>query len=145
MCNQIADRSMMCWNLTLEKLYHHLFSTLGQPRAIFDHLKHDLVLWLNHHSYEGLPDALEYYLVDPNSDLDDDLTKLDILRSKRSADNHPYSSYHDHLHPPRLGQVFSSHLWEYPGLYDLLDTPRPVFLALKLHLHPDLEAPYPLK
>ena len=24
---------------------------------------------------------------------------------------------------------------EYPGHYDHLDTPRPVFLALKLHLH----------
>ena len=53
--------------------------TLGQPRAIFDHLKHDLVLWLNHHSLEELPDALEYYLVNPMSDLDTNLTDLDLL------------------------------------------------------------------
>ena len=43
---------------------------------------------------------------------------------------------------------------EYPGLYDLLDTPRSVFLAAQLHLrdcnfiglsYPNLEAPYPPK
>ena len=37
----------MCWTLTLEKLCHHLFSGPGQPRAIFEYLKQDLVLWLN--------------------------------------------------------------------------------------------------
>ena len=51
----------------------------GQPRVIFDQLTHDLVLWLSHHSFEELPDALEYYVVNPNSDLEDNLTNLDIL------------------------------------------------------------------
>ena len=54
-------------------LYH------GQPKAILDHLKHDLELWLNHHSFEELPHALEYYLVNPNSDLEADLMNLDLL------------------------------------------------------------------
>ena len=38
-----------------------------------------VVLWLNYHSLEELPDALEYYLVDPNSDLEADLTNIDLL------------------------------------------------------------------
>ena len=65
--------------LTLEKLYHHHFSTPGQTRAKSDQLTHDLVLWLNLHRFEELPDALEYYLADPNSDLGADLTHLDLL------------------------------------------------------------------
>ena len=44
-----------------------------------DHLKHDLVLWLNYHSFEELPDALEYYLANPHSDLKAHLTLLDLL------------------------------------------------------------------
>ena len=44
--------------LTLENLYHYIFSTTGQTRANSDQLTHDLVLWLNHHSFEELPDAL---------------------------------------------------------------------------------------
>ena len=60
---------MMHWTLTLEKLYHDLFSTPKCDSTTIDHLKHDLVLWLNHHSFEEPPDALEYYLADPNSDL----------------------------------------------------------------------------
>ena len=32
---------------------------------------------------------------------------------------------------------------EYPGLYDLLDTPKHVFLADKLHVH-DSTLPWPL-
>ena len=79
MCHQIGARFTMYQTLILEKIYHHLLSTSGQPRAIMDHLKHDLELWLNHHSFEELPDALEYYLVDPNSDLEADLTNLDLL------------------------------------------------------------------
>ena len=59
---------MTHWTLTLEKLYHYLFSAPGQTRANSDQLTHDLVLWLNHHSFEELSDALEYYLADPNSD-----------------------------------------------------------------------------
>ena len=69
----------MHWTLTLMKIYHHLFSTPGQRRAILDHLKHDAVLWLTHHSFGELPDPLEYYLVDPNSDRDADLTNQDLL------------------------------------------------------------------
>ena len=65
--------------LTLEKLYHHLFSTPGQTRVNSDQLTHDLVLWLNHHSFEELPDALEYYLADPKSDLEANLTNLNLL------------------------------------------------------------------
>ena len=79
MCNHVGPRFAMHQALTLEKLYHCLFYTLGQGRAIFDHLKHDLELWLNHQGFEELPDALEYYLVDPNSDLDTNLANLDLL------------------------------------------------------------------
>ena len=64
---------------TLGKLYYHLFSTLGQCKAIFPHLKCDLELCLDHHSFEDLPDALEYYLVDPQNDLDADLMNLDLI------------------------------------------------------------------
>ena len=63
----------------LEKLYHHIFSTLGQTRANSNQLTHDLVLWMNHHIFEELPDALEYYLANPNSDLEADVTHLDLL------------------------------------------------------------------
>ena len=73
------ERLASHWTLTLEKLYHHIFSTPGQPRSVSEHLRRDLVLWLNHHSFEELPDALEYYLVNSNSDLEVDLTNLDLL------------------------------------------------------------------
>ena len=66
----IGARFTMHWTLTIEKLYHHLFSTLGNPRAIIDHLKHDLALWLEYHSFEELSDTL---------DLDMNLTTLDCL------------------------------------------------------------------
>ena len=78
----IGDRLASHWTLTLEKLYHYIFSTLDQPRSVSEHLRHDLVLWLNHHSFEELPDVLEYYLVDPNCDLETDLTNLDLLDQK---------------------------------------------------------------
>ena len=70
---------MTCRILALEKLYHHLFSTSGCDSTSIDQLKHDLVLWLTHHSFEELPDALEYYLADPNSDLEGDLAHLTFL------------------------------------------------------------------
>ena len=70
---------MTHWTLALEKLYHHLFSTPEHDSTSIDHLKHDLVLWLNHHSFEELPDALEYYLANPTSDLEADLTHLNLL------------------------------------------------------------------
>ena len=50
------------------------------------------------------------------------------------AGKHLPHFYHLHPYPPSLGHMFPSHLWEYPGLYDLLDTPRSVFLATQLHL-----------
>ena len=34
---------------------------------------------LNHHSFEEVPYAVEYYLVDPTSDLEANLTNLDLL------------------------------------------------------------------
>ena len=103
---------MMHWTLALEKLYHNIFSTHKHDSASIDHLKHDLVLWLNHHSFGELPDALEYYLTDPNSDLEADLTHLNLLnKSKVQVTIHPivtiYICYHIHLHPPSLGQAVS--------------------------------------
>ena len=79
MIDLIGARFAMQWTLTQEKLYHDRFSTPGQSRAILDQLKHDLELWLSHHSFEELPDALEHYLVSPTSDLDADITNLDLL------------------------------------------------------------------
>ena len=52
-----------------------------------------------------------------------------------SASKHPSSCYHLYQHPTSLGQVFASHHGVYPGLYDLLDTPRCDFLAAQIHLH----------
>ena len=51
----------------------------GCDTTTIDQLKHDLVLWLTHHSCEELPDALEYYLADPHSDLEGDLAHLSFL------------------------------------------------------------------
>ena len=65
--------------LALDTLYHHLFSTPGHDATTIDQLKHDLALWLTHHSFEELPDALEYYLADPNSDLEGDLAHPTFL------------------------------------------------------------------
>ena len=134
MCNHIGARLVMHQTLTLEKLYHHLLSPLGKPRAISYHLKLDLVLWLNHHSYEELPDALEYYQVNPNSDPEDDLTNLDLLDQREVK-----VTIHTEVTMTSCtlldwAKCFLATYWEYPGLYDLLDTCRPVFLALKLHL-----------
>ena len=88
--------------LVLEQLYHHLLSTPEHDSTSIDHLKHDLVLWLTHHSFEDLPDALEYSLGSspPN-----------LSRSMGSANQHPSTCYHLHQHPPSMGQVFPSHLW----------------------------------
>ena len=77
-----------------------------------DHLKQYLVLWLNHHSFEELPDSLEYYLADPNSDLARGQSNPPKSpRSKRSAGYHLSYCSHIHPHPPSLGQVLPSHLW----------------------------------
>ena len=120
-----------------------LFSTPGCDDSTIDQLKHDLVLWLTHHSFEELPDALEYYLADPNSDLEGNLDHLTCLD--------PWG-VPVHIHPlvtiyinPLLAwaKCFLATYGVYPGLYDLLDTPRLDFLAAQLHLR-DSTLPRPL-
>ena len=71
----------MCYPIGARLATHrtHLFSTPEHDSTSLDHLKHDLVLWLTHHSFEELPDALEYYLADPNSDLEANLAHLNFL------------------------------------------------------------------
>ena len=109
-------------------LYPHCDNT------VIDHLTHDLVLWLNHHSFEELPDALEYYLADPNSDLEADLAHLNFLDQWGVQVNiHPIIT----IYPCTLlawAKCFLATYGVYPGLYDLLDTPRCDFLAAQLHL-----------
>ena len=129
--------------LALDTLYHHLFSTPGRDTTTIDQLKHNLVLWLTHHSFEELPDALEYYLADPNSDLEGDLAHLSCLD--------PWG-VQVHIHPLVTIYINALLVWAkcflatyevYPGLYDLLDTPRRDFLAAQLHLR-DSTLPRPL-
>ena len=82
MCYPIGARLDQCCILALDTLYHHLFSTPGHNTHTINQLKHDLVLWSTHHSFEELPDALEYYLADPNSDLEGNLAHLDTIYIK---------------------------------------------------------------
>ena len=102
-----------------------------------------LSLWLTHHSFEELPDALEYYLADPNSDLEGDLAHLTCLDTW---------GVQVHIHPLVAIYINTLLAWAkcflatygvYPGLYDLLDTPRLDFLAAQLHLR-DSTLPRPL-
>ena len=79
MCYPIGIRLAQRCILDLNTLHHRLFSTPGCDTNTIDQLKHDLVLWLTHQSFEELPDALEYYLADPNSDLEGDLAHLTFL------------------------------------------------------------------
>ena len=143
MCYPIGARLAQRRILALDTPYHHLFSTPGRDATTTNQLKHDLVLWLTHHSFEELPDALEYYLADPNSDLEGDLAHLTCLD--------PWG-VQVHIHP--LVNIYINTLlaWAkcflatygvYPGLYDLLDTPRLDFLAAQLHLR-DTTLPRPL-
>ena len=143
MCYPIGARLAQRRILALDTLYHHLFSTPGHDATTTNQLKHDLVLWLTHHSFEELPDALEYYLAYPNSDLEGDLAHLTCLD--------PWG-VQVHIHP--LVTIYMNTLlaWAkcflatygvYPGLYDLLDTPRLDFLAAQLHLR-DSTFPRPL-
>ena len=143
MCYPIGARLATHQTLTLEKLYHHVFSTPGQTRANSTQLTYDIVLWMNHHSFEELPDALEYYLADPNSDLEANLTHLDLLDQWGVQIT---------IHPTVTIYICTLLAWakcflatygEYPGLYDLLDTPRSVFIAALLPLH-DSTFPRPL-
>ena len=143
MCYPIGARLAQCCLLALETLYHLLFSTPGHDTTTIDQLKHDLVLWLTHHSFEELPDALEYYLADPHSDLEGDLAHLTFLD--------PWG-VQVHIHPLVTIYINTLLAWAkcflatygvYQGLYDLLDTPRCDFLAAQLHLH-DSTLPRPL-
>ena len=110
--------------LALDTLYHHLFSTPGHNTTTIDQLKHVLVLWLTNHSFEELPDALEYYLVGPNSYLEGNLAHLTFLDPL---------GVQVHMHPLvtiyfntllAWAKCFLATYGVYPGLYDLLDTPR---------------------
>ena len=125
MCYPIGARLAQRRILALEKLYHHLFSTPGHDTTTIDQLKHNQVLWLTHHSFEKLPDALEYYLADPHSDLEGDLAHLTFL-----------APWGVQVHIDPLVTIYINTLLAlgYPGLYDLLDTPRHDFLAAQLHL-----------
>ena len=143
MCYPIGARLAQRRILALDTLYHHLFSTPGRDATTTNQLKHDLVLWLTHHSFEELPDALEYYLADPNSDLEGDLAHLTCLD--------PWG-VQVHIHPLVTIYINTLLAWAkcflatygvYPGLYDLLDTPRLDFLAAQLHLR-DTTLPRPL-
>ena len=143
MCYPIGARLAQRRILALDTLYHHLFSTPGHDATTIYHLKHDLVLWLTHHSIEELPDALEYYLADPNSGLEGDLAHLTCLG--------PWG-VQVHIHPLVTIYINTLLAWAkcflatygvYPGLYDLLDTPRLDFLAAQLHLR-DSTLPRPL-
>ena len=143
MCYPIGARLAHRRILALDTLYHHLFSTPGRDATTTNQLKHDLVLWLTHHSFEELPDALEYYLADPNSDLEGDLAHLTCLD--------PWG-VQVHIHPLVTIYINTLLAWAkcflatygvYPGLYGLLDTPRLDFLAAQLHLH-DTTLPRPL-
>ena len=115
---------MMHYTLTLAKLYHHIFSTPGQTRANSDQPTDHVVLWLNHHCFEELPDSLEYYLANPNSDLKADLTHLSLLdpMGVQVTICPMVTIYICSL--LAWAKVFLATCGEYPGLYDLLDTPR---------------------
>ena len=139
----IGAKLAQCRILALDTLYHHLFSTPGRDTTTIDQLKHDLVLWLTHHSFEELQDVLEYYLADPHSDLEEDLAHLTFLD--------PWG-VHVNIHPLVTIYINTLLAWAkcflatygvYPGLYDLLDTPRHDFLAAQLHLR-DSTLPRPL-
>ena len=124
----------MCQTLALEKLYHHLFSTPEHDSTSITHLKHDLVLYLHHHSFEELPDALEYYLADPNSDLEVNLTHLNLLDQRGvQVTICPIVTIYIRTFLA-WAKCFLATYGEYLGPYDLLDTPRSVFLAAQLHL-----------
>ena len=143
MCYPVGARLATRQTLALEKLYNHLFSTPECDSTSIDHLTHDLVLWLNHHSFDELPDALEYYLADPNSDLEVDLAHLTFLYQWGVQVNiHPLVTIYINTHLA-WGKCFISTYGVYPGLYDLLDTPRHDFLAAQLH-HRDSTLPRPL-
>ena len=89
MCYPIGARLAQRRILALEKLYLHLFSTPGRDTTTIDQVKHNLVLWLTHHSFKEIPDALEYYLANPHSDLEGNLAHptLTEFQPKRVLSN----------------------------------------------------------
>ena len=92
------------------------------------------MLWLNHHSFEELPDVIEYYLADPNSDLDADLAHLNLLDQWGvQVTIRPIVTIYIRT-LLAWAKCFLATYGAYPGLYDLLDTPRSVFLAAQLYL-----------
>ena len=132
MCYPIGARLAQCCILDLETLYHHLFSTPGHDSTSS-----------THHSFEELPDALEYYLADPNSDLEGDLAHLTFLDPWEVQVNiHPLVTIYINTLLAWAKCLLATY-WVYPGLYDLLDTPRHDFLAAQLHLC-DSTLPRPL-
>ena len=134
MCYPNGARLATCCILALEKLYNHIFSTPGCDSTSIDQLKHDLVLWLTHHSFEELLDAIEYYLADANSDLEGDLDHLAFLDQWGAQVNiHPLVTIYINT-LLAWAKCFLATYGVYPGLYDLLDTPRCDFLAAQLHL-----------
>ena len=122
MCYPIGARLAKSHLLALDTLYHHLFSTPERDTTTIDQLKHDQVLWLTHHSFEELPDALEYYLADPHSVLEGNLAHITFLD--------PWG-VQVHIHPLVTIYINTLLAWAkcflatygvYPGLYDLLHT-----------------------
>ena len=94
------------------------------------------MLWLNHHNFEELPNALEYYLVNPYSDLEADLTNLlDLLDgSGTKVTIKPFVSM-TLYNLLDWGKCFLATYGEYPSFHDLLDTPKHVLLRLQQHVH----------
>ena len=101
------------------------------------------MLWLHHHSFEELPDTLEYYLADRTSDLEANLTHLNLLDQRGvQVTIHPIVTIYI-CTLLAWAKCFLATYGEYPCLYDLLDTPRSVFLAAQLYQH-DSTFPRPL-
>ena len=124
MCYPIGARLATCQILALENLYHHLFSTPEHDSTSIESLKHDLVLWLTHHSFEELPDALEYYIANPNSDQEGNLGHLTFLDQWGVQVNiHPLVTIYINTLLAWV-KCFLATYWVSPDFYDLLDIPR---------------------
>ena len=98
---------------------------------------------MNYHNFEELPDALEYYLVNPDSDLKADLTDPDMLDQSGLKIPIKANVYMTLLNLLDWAKCFLATYGEYPSLYDLLDTPKRVLFSLNIHLH-DPTFPRPL-
>ena len=120
----------MWWTLTLEKLYDHIFFTPDQPRSVSEPLRDDQVLWLNHHNLEGLPDALEYYLVNPNNNLEADLYNPGLLDQSGMKITIKTNVYMPLLYLLDWTKCFLATYGAYPCIYNLLDTSKHVLFEL---------------